>query len=671
MGLVISDKHVAVAELNVNLFGVFNYLDGQQKQFSFKSRKTAAVLLALCLVGQNGIRREELAFLLWPDLTEERAKAGLRRALSRIRGISPTSIDKPRAGWVALNSVSVACDFWFLKNAIESNPKENFAFEWPTESFLVSYPQPTDIFSEWVKNKIDSTKNALKMNLFSLLDGTMTSSLDKKIVAQLILLLCPLALDANSRVLDFLRQGNHIKLFDSVFKAFQRRTLARGERSILDNISKENKSLFDELQASKQSDFAATSDRPSKMNTESRLYTKPILVVENFKFLGTNSDVRYLGEAVAEELLQRLSRQNWFSVQFMGLPGTYKPKGVKDHISNILCNSYMLSGTILADEDTARISVRLTDSSTNIVHWSEQYDNEMSGILSIQTEIVGKISEILSSKIISVEAQNITQNAAYDDSEIALDIWVNTMRARNLFWRTSRSNNAEAKALLEPVLLTELPPIPALVTAAFTRLVDTWSLWTETPVDDLEEARRLAEMAIKIDPSDPWAYFTLGTCLGAKGELKAAIHTFDRSLELNPNFSASIGARGKYKVFNGALESGMKDLEVALSMNDLDPHYGLWQQAYGIAKFLNEDLDDALLWCERAISTNSYWYHNYILSAAILSRQGNFDQGREEYTKVLKFLPEINSDNCFYGHPFRRREDKNKLVSALSVYGFR
>ena len=460
-------------------------------------------------------------------------------------------------------------------------------------------------------------------------------------------------------------------MFNFVYKTFQRRIESRGDSSALKEISDENRALFESLLKSADQEPSTQHSHGSRIETNPTQHGKPVLVVENFRFVGNNNDVKYLGEAVAEELLLRLSRQNWFDVQFIGLPGTYKPKGVKDHALNLLCNSYKISGTVLADKDTARISVRLSDESTGLVYWSEQYDNDMANILTIHTKIIAQISELLSAKLIAVEAENITQNASYDDSEITLDAWVNTMRARNLFWRTSKSNNLKAKELLEPVVQSKHPPIPALVTAAFTRLVDAWSLWTENPEQDLEEARRIAERAVQIDQSDPWTYFTLGTCLGARGELNSAIHTFNRSLELNPNFSASIGARGKYKIFNGNIDEGIADLTVALSMNDLDPHYGLWQQAYGIAKFLQEEFDEALVWCERAISTNSYWYDNYILSSAILSRQGKLQLGRKEYSKVLKFLPDINSINWFYGHPFKNRENKEKMISALSVYGFK
>jgi len=671
MELGLSEKPNTQTQLYVNLFGVFNYLDRERKLFSFKSRKTAAVLLALCLVGPRGIRREDLAFLLWPDLTEARAKAGLRRALSRIRAISASSLYKPSSGWVAINEKVVSCDLWVIQQAIEGKSRISQSLLCPTEGFLVSFPNPTDTFSEWVTAKIDSNKNTLKMRLFAVLNGESSAKLDKQLAAQFLLLIFPIDPIVNDRVLSFLRHNNDIKLFESVFEAFERRSYARGKSSKLNQLSKKNRTFLEKLSSIQSSRPSKSPIYPSRRKNESQHHIKPILVVESFKFLGTYADVKYLGEAISEELIQRLSKQNWFSVQYLGLPNSYKPKGVKNHALNKLCNNYNLSGTVLADENTIRISVRLSDSDSGFVYWSAQYDDEMKNILSVHTEIVGKISEILSSKLISVEAKNISENAISDDSELTLDVWENTMRARNLFWRTSRINNQKAKALLEPVIKTEFPPIPALVTAAFTRLVDTWSLWSEKPIDDIEYARRIAERAVQLDPSDPWSYFTLGTCLGAAGNLKSAIYSFDRSLELNPNFSASIGARGKYKIFNGNIEEGEKDLIVALEMNDLDPHYGLWQQAYGIAKFLQGDFDEALFWCERAISTNSYWYHNYILSAAILSMQGNLQLGHKEYAKVLKFLPKINSTNWFYGDPFKNQKDKRKFVEALSVYGFK
>jgi len=115
----LSSHQNRLGHLTLTLFGEFNYQISNGAYQSLKSRKSEAVLLALALSEPGGMSRGALVNQLWPDLTNDRARAGLRQALSRIRALSPEAIVVPRAGWVSLSRENVTCDLWDLQAATQ------------------------------------------------------------------------------------------------------------------------------------------------------------------------------------------------------------------------------------------------------------------------------------------------------------------------------------------------------------------------------------------------------------------------------------------------------------------------------------------------------------------------------------------------------------------------
>ena len=93
---IISDR------LNLRLLGSPRQSISDQKETSFRSTKTQALLYYLAVTGETH-RRASLATLFWPDVGEAKANNSLRTALSSLRKLIPDKLIVDRHS-VALNN---------------------------------------------------------------------------------------------------------------------------------------------------------------------------------------------------------------------------------------------------------------------------------------------------------------------------------------------------------------------------------------------------------------------------------------------------------------------------------------------------------------------------------------------------------------------------------------
>jgi DNA-binding SARP family transcriptional activator/predicted ATPase len=73
--------------LDIRLLGPFEVTLNGEPVTRFRSDKVRALLAYLCVEKEGAHRREKLAGILWPDLTERSARANLRNALTNLRQI--------------------------------------------------------------------------------------------------------------------------------------------------------------------------------------------------------------------------------------------------------------------------------------------------------------------------------------------------------------------------------------------------------------------------------------------------------------------------------------------------------------------------------------------------------------------------------------------------------
>ena len=146
---------------------------------------------------------------------------------------------------------------------------------------------------------------------------------------------------------------------------------------------------------------------------------RPSVAVLPFADLSQAHDQEYLGDGLAEEILNQLAQVP--ALRLVGRTSSFSFKGKNEDLRTIggkLGVAHLLEGSVRKDGDQLRITAQLVRASDGTHLWSKTYALEMRDVFKVQDEIARDVTQALSVKLDAVtlnRAQGGTTNIdAYD-----------------------------------------------------------------------------------------------------------------------------------------------------------------------------------------------------------------------------------------------------------------
>ena len=146
---------------------------------------------------------------------------------------------------------------------------------------------------------------------------------------------------------------------------------------------------------------------------------RPSLAVLPFVDLSQAKDQEYLGDGLAEEILNQLAQVP--ALRLVGRTSSFSFKGKDDDLRTIgtkLGVDHLLEGSVRRSGDRIRITAQLAAASDSSQLWSKTYDRNLTDVFAVQDEIARDVAQALSVKLDAVKlntAQGGTTNVdAYD-----------------------------------------------------------------------------------------------------------------------------------------------------------------------------------------------------------------------------------------------------------------
>jgi TolB-like protein len=146
---------------------------------------------------------------------------------------------------------------------------------------------------------------------------------------------------------------------------------------------------------------------------------RPSLAVLPFVDLSQAKDQEYLGDGLAEEIINQLAQVP--ALRLVGRTSSFSFKGKDDDLRTIgskLGVAHLLEGSVRKSGDRIRITAQLVAASDSSQLWSKTYDRNLTDVFAVQDEIARDVAQALSVKLDAVKlntAQGGTTNVdAYD-----------------------------------------------------------------------------------------------------------------------------------------------------------------------------------------------------------------------------------------------------------------
>jgi TolB-like protein len=163
----------------------------------------------------------------------------------------------------------------------------------------------------------------------------------------------------------------------------------------------------------------ATADPAAPPASPSAPDARPSLAVLPFVDLSQAKDQEYLGDGLAEEIINQLAQVP--ALRLVGRTSSFSFKEKDDDLRTIgskLGVAHLLEGSVRKSGDRIRITAQLVAASDSSQLWSKTYDRNLTDVFAVQDEIARDVAQALSVKLDAVKlntAQGGTTNVdAYD-----------------------------------------------------------------------------------------------------------------------------------------------------------------------------------------------------------------------------------------------------------------
>ena len=323
------------------------------------------------------------------------------------------------------------------------------------------------------------------------------------------------------------------------------------------------------------------------------------IVVLPFDNMGSDPEQQYFADGITEDLTTDLSRIGGMVVISRNTAFAYGNKPIQARqLGRKLNVRYVLEGSVRRSGDRVRVNAQLIDAETDTHLWAERFDQCVDDLFVLQDEVTRRIAIALNVELVSAEASRQVDNPG------VLDYILRGRNALDNYTKPRRESLAAAARLFENALALDPSSVDAkalLATALVTRVLDQV---TVSVASDIKSAETLVEQVLAASPRHPVAHFAKAQILRAQGRYEAAIPEYEAAIALNPNWVLALAALGQCKFFAGSIDEAIPAQELAIRLSPRDPRVVNWYWRIGMVHLLKSRTDEAILWLEKARSTD-------------------------------------------------------------------
>lgn len=323
----------------------------------------------------------------------------------------------------------------------------------------------------------------------------------------------------------------------------------------------------------------------------------------------------------------------------------------------------MLEGSVRRANDQVRITAQLVDAPTGSHIWAERYDRPLKDIFALQDEVVQKIVTTLKLQL-TLREQGYLVRKTTDNLE-AYDYYLRGVEYSN---RLTQEPTEQARRLFEKAI--ELDPQYA---EAHARLGATymrgWIRQWEPSVQTLERAFELVQKAVALDDSLPPAHRLLSLVLVWKKQHDQAIAAAKRAVALDPNDADGYARLGETLNWAGRPEEAIIMVEKAMRLNPRSPvNYSFY---LGHAYYLTKRYEEAIAVLKGVLIRNPDLLPAHDHLTAIYSELGREAEARAEVAEIVRLSPHRSLEVFRQRLPYKDPAILEQYIAALRKAGLK
>ncbi len=394
---------------------------------------------------------------------------------------------------------------------------------------------------------------------------------------------------------------------------------------------------------------------------------RPSIAVMPFVNMSDSGDMAYLGDGVAEEILNLLARLNELNVAARTSSFFFRDANPDlKQVAQSLGVGHILEGSVRRDGEQVRVSAQLIDTVTGFQVWSSTYDRHVGGLLALQEDIARQVVDSLQVVLSDSARQRLDQPVDIDPA--AYDFY---LRGRDfLRQQADEANLSTAVALFERALAIS-PSFAAawagVCDGVLGRYVQTLS------TADFQRADAACQQALNLDANAIPVYVSQGNLYRVSGRYEESLAAFSRGLALAPATVEAYLGRGKTHAAMGEGPAAVADFDKAIQ---LQPNYWRAYNELGTFYFTRGDYLSALPLLEKVAEFNpdsDTTFHNL---GSMYYMLGRVEEASRAWSRSVELTPSAETlsnlgSALFYSGDFSGAAQRYRQAIALAPDNYR
>ena len=346
-----------------------------------------------------------------------------------------------------------------------------------------------------------------------------------------------------------------------------------------------------------------------------------------FADMTAEHDMEYFGDGMAEEILHALNRVSGLKVA--GRTASFSFKGKQDDLRTIgqsLGVAHVLDGSVRSSAGKLRINVQLVRTSDQSQVWSQVFDKTSDeDVFAIQNEIANAIVRALEVQLAAGEAAALTRRVTTNPQA-----YVEFLRGNFHFVRRTERDAELALAAYRRALAIDpaLQVARARIAMTYLQSLDWgWNVEGKTRDERRAAGTTLVDsvLAVAPDVSDAWLAraFVLsppGRRRGQVGKLAEARRAAQRAVQLDPTNTEAYNRLSGIHMLDGQLDSARA---AARKVVTLDPTHAPGWRMIAVVDFHEGRYAEAVVLLDSALAVAAERESHYSVRARVRLQRGD------------------------------------------------
>jgi len=397
----------------------------------------------------------------------------------------------------------------------------------------------------------------------------------------------------------------------------------------------------------------AIGSHSGNMNALRTIADKPSVAVLPFDNIGHDAKWERLADGLTEDIITDLAHSKDLIVIARNSTEVFKDKPVDIRaVGRDLNVKYVLEGSIQSVDERIRVSAQLIDATSGSHVWSERFDRPATDLFAVQNEVTGKIAAtLIVAEGAVAEAERELLRRKPPANLTAFDTYLLAMEAKH---KVTKESLEEAERLFNKAI--ELDPHLA---RAYYGLATVQMYLVDlglTPVidDALSKMMTAARKSVELDPDDGNSHLALGGAYGYAGKIAQATAELNKAESLSPSDADLLLVIAWSLCTFGETQRALTLADRALQLN---PHYADWyNQGLAIVYFFGEQHDQAVKYGSLIREPMAPDYAYLAMANAYLGRT---EDAKAATDNVIKLDPAWNAERYLGergGYPEKQAE---------------